>query len=71
MCVILPIDTQDNKTLTSLVAAEYSVSSVGVALVFNLRVSWLAQKVASALLGFEISRFKFLFLNRALFRRGL
>ena len=47
-------DTQDNTKLTSLFAAESSVSLVGVALVFDLHVSWLAQEVVSELCWFLV-----------------
>lgn len=59
-CEVLPIeisndhrytqdDTQDNTKLTNLFAADFSVSLVGVALVFDLHVSWLVQEVVSEL----------------------
>lgn len=47
MYVILPTvsnDHQDNKKLTSVFAAESSVSLLGIALVFDLLVSWLAHE---------------------------
>lgn len=45
-------DTQDSTKLTNLFAAESSVSLVGVALVFDSHVPWLAQEVISELCWF-------------------